>query len=132
MITVTLLFFVSTANVFGAGLGRKNNFADVDGNDICDLAGANFCYTDKDNVCDCAEIVWHCADEDGDGVCDYRGTGYHDADGLCDYCGKSKENCGRNFIDTDGDGVCDHYSSEPRRQSGTGQGKGFHSRHNRS
>ncbi len=54
-------------------------------------------------------------DEDGDGVCDYAGTGQgmghrhgfvdEDGDGVCD-----------NFVDEDGDGVCDY--------AGTGQGMG--------
>ena len=60
-------------------------------------------------------------DADGDGVCDYAGTGcgacgkghgYVDADGdgVCDYAGTECERygMGRGSVDADGDGVCDN------------------------
>ena len=47
-------------------------------------------------------------DADGNGVCDYAGSGvcnYVDADGdgICDYAGNA---CGH--VDADGDGICDY------------------------
>lgn len=64
-------------------------------------------------------------DEDGDGVCDNKGTGYSrghgqgknyrnnfvdaDGDGICDNLGTGfKQNRMHKFVDEDGDGVCDN------------------------
>ena len=49
---------------------------------------------------------WNFVDENGDGVCDYAGTG-------------------RNFVDEDGDGVCDYYGSGMRMGGRAGRGSGF-------
>lgn len=39
-------------------------------------------------------------DADGDGICDYYGSGYGCGNGY---------GCGRGYVDADGDGVCDNY-----------------------
>ena len=70
----------------------------------------------------CAESCSGYVDEDGDGVCDWRGAaasgagsrgacpGYADADGggVCDACGNAVGAC-PGYVDEDGDGVCDRY-----------------------
>lgn len=69
-------------------------------------------------------------DADGDGICDYYGSGYGCGNGYgCGYgrgngygCGYGRGNgygsgygrgngygCGRGYVDADGDGVCDNY-----------------------
>lgn len=63
----------------------------------------------KTRVCDTANCSAQCyVDEDGDGVCDNRGTvcdGRYDVDvdqdGVCD-------NQGQNYVDADNDGICDN------------------------
>ena len=79
-------------------------------------------------------------DEDGDGVCDYFGTGRgfgrgcgqgtgfadEDGDGVCDYFGTGRGNGQRRgqgfgFVDEDGDGVCDYFGTG--RGSGRGRGQ---------
>ena len=62
-------------------------------------------------------------DENGDGVCDNRGTGRgagfvdEDGDGVCDNMGAGR---GAGFVDEDGDGVCDNM--------GAGRGAGRQAR----
>lgn len=61
----------------------------------CDVCGQNF------------------VDEDGDGICDNKGS-----------CQQNGE-CGKNFVDEDGDGVCDNKGSgQCKGNSHCGQGKG--------
>ena len=63
----------------------------------------------KTRVCDTANCSAQCyVDEDGDGVCDNRGTvcdGRYDVDvdqgGVCD-------NQGQNYVDANHDGICDN------------------------
>ena len=47
------------------------------------------------------------ADTDGDGICDYHGTG-----------------CGTCFADSDGDGICDNYGTGLGAQHHSGRGHG--------
>ena len=73
----------------------------------------------------------HFVDQDGDGVCDLRGSGDcagrcgggfvdQDGDGACDHAGKGGCGRGQGFSDQDGDGVCDHAG-----QGRCGHGPGF-------
>ena len=58
-------------------------------------------------------------DEDGDGVCDYYGTGRGSSQG----CGQ-----GAGFVDEDGDGVCDYFGTGRGSGQGCGQGRGQRNR----
>ena len=79
LLTAILALSIGTFSAFAAGPGGDRNFADADGDGICDYAGTVCPYTD----------------ENGDGICDLCGLG-------------QKSGAGRNFMDTDGDGVCDN------------------------
>lgn len=82
-------------------------------------------------------------DENGDGICDWMGTGMmngygygpgpnfvdEDGDGICDYCGTGRmggygpgtNGAGPNFVDENGDGICDYM--------GTGMGTMYRHQH---
>lgn len=79
-------------------------------------------------------------DEDGDGVCDNKGTGYsgrhgqgknyrnnfvdEDGDGICDnFVDEDGDGICDNFVDEDGDGVCDNYVGGKKQGGGRNRGK---------
>lgn len=74
----------------------------------------------KTRVCDTTNCSAQCyVDENGDGVCDNRGTvcdgRYYvgvDQGGVCD-------NQGQNYVDADNDGICDNQGTHC---NGSGQG----------
>lgn len=73
LIAILLAVFVLSTAALAAGHGRGGGIR------ACDGTGSSY------------------ADANGDGVCDYYGTGT---------CGM-----GRAYVDADGDGVCDRYST---------------------
>lgn len=90
------------------------NFADLDGDGICDNCGI---------PCQCSALCTgnggNYVDADGDGICD------HHAAGLGLGCGHGHGNaphggCGRSYVDADGDGICDNYSTAQGRRGGHG------------
>lgn len=68
-------------------------------------------------------------DANGDGVCDWYGTGHScgmgfvdaDGDGVCDYCGNGY-GAGYGYVDANGDGVCDNYGTGSCYGAGCGYG----------
>ena len=90
------------------GDGRNDNFADSDGDGICDpgfrFAGApylmnmGFVDVDGDGIND------HFTYADGDGINDL--TGHHSRHGF-GFIDENNDGINDNFLDADGDGICD-------------------------
>lgn len=104
-LVLVFALLMCAATVFAAGPGHRRNFADTDGDGICDNAVSSCVY----------------ADADGDGICDACGS-YH-------WCGMAGTGSGRNFVDANGDGVCDNYGTVQGKGCGRGcqgrRGNGF-------
>ena len=142
ILAVSMVVSVGAVSAFAAGTGR--NFADADGNGVCDNysveqtvsraagalqkgSGQNFVDADNDGICDNYAVGQATGQETASSL--NRGQNYvdEDNDGVCDNYdpsrttgrgrGVSRNGRGRNFVDADGDGVCDNL--------GTGQGRQY-------
>ena len=103
------------------GYGRGHGYMHEDG----DGMRGRFVDEDGDGVCDLRgtdqghEHGRGFVDEDGDGVCDRFVDA--DGDGVCDLHGTGQgHGPGQGFVDGDGDGVCDHFGANTR------MGQDFH------
>lgn len=102
-------------------------FVDVDGDGVCDNAGAGFIDANDDGVCDNAGNGngGGFVDTNGDGVCDNfgNGGGYGSGNGVGNGgLGMGAGNGG--YLDVDGDGVCDNAGSGAGKGNGYGNGRG--------
>ena len=107
-----LVLGVGVASASAAAYVRGRNFADANGDGVCDrVTRATRCGdADGDGLCDvCGLALAECAspcgstcklfgDADGDGVCDGTGgagvrCGDADGDGLCEVCGAAVGDC---------------------------------------
>ena len=112
ILAVSMVVSVGAVSAFAAGTGR--NFADADGNGVCDN------YSVEQTVSRAAGALQkgsgqNFVDADNDGICDNyavgQATGQETASSL---------NRGQNYVDEDNDGVCDNY--DPSRTTGRGKG----------
>ena len=95
ILTMVLVFSVCSTTVLAARPMHGRNFADADGDGVCDNYGSNGNGCGKHSGCG-KEYV----DADGDGVCDNYGS---NGNGC-----KKRSGCNKEYVDADGDGVCDN------------------------
>lgn len=122
-----------TGNTAALREGRAANFADADGDGVCDRAAAmvraSFVDADGDGICDNAGQGMHAGARGSNGAGFGWGAGFidEDGDGVCDNAANgSGGGFGRGFVDSDGDGVCDNAGvggGAGRQDRG---GSGFH------
>ena len=87
--------------------------------------GQNFADADGDGICDNTVSSLRYIDANGDGVCDNLGT--YQRSGANGNSGNSANSnggsrSGRNYVDADGDGVCDNNGSSCRYVDANGDG----------
>ena len=94
------------------------------------VMGANYADADGNGVCDNIGTYQNFIDEDGDGICDNTGFGigrcknggrcvYANGDGINDNIGSGN---GGYFADEDGDGTCDNASTRQGMQKSLSNG----------
>lgn len=103
-------------------VGTVSAFAASQGNCLGDCT--------KTRACDTTNYSAQCyVDQNGDGVCDNRGTvcngRYYvdmDNDGVCD-------NQGQNYVDADNNGICDNQGTHCQGGNQGHHGNGYRGRH---
>lgn len=110
ILTAAAVWVGAAVSVLAAGLGNGRNYADRDGDGICDNLGTAGRYIDGES----GAASCYTDGESGTASCyiDDNYAGNVGEDGM--------PGTGGNYVDEDGDGVCDNYAG----QSG-GRGNGF-------
>lgn len=113
ILAVSMVASVGAVSAFAAGTGR--NFADADGNVVCDN------YSVEQTVSRAAGALQkgsgqNFVDADNDGICDNYAVGQATGQETGQETASSL-NRGQNYVDEDNDGVCDNL--------GTGQGRQY-------
>ncbi len=94
LIALVLILGIGTVGVFAAEGERRGNYADENGDGICDNRTGGQCPS--------------YADANGDGICDNHPHDQHNCPSGSGICNKREDCGGQNFADEDGDGVCDN------------------------
>ena len=116
ILAVSMVASVGAVSAFAAGTGR--NFADADGNGVCDN------YSVEQTVSRAAGALQkgsgqNFVDADNDGICDNYAVGQATGQETGQETASS-QNRGQNYVDEDNDTVCDNY--DPSRTTGRGMG----------
>ena len=132
IMAIIIALSAGTTSAFASGSGANYNYADSDGENICDTADSKCTSVDtnEDDICtesntyrkSCLkDDIKKFVDADNDGACDNYADNQSGKNGQG--CGIQNK-CGNNFVDADDDGICDNYADN---QSGkNGQGRGVH------
>ena len=133
-LAAVLVLTAMAAPVFAAAPWRGQNFADADGDGICDNRedicpctgdrrdghgyGFRRCRLDDNGgryLCASEKRCPRFTDENSDGICDNRNGSFTDenGDGICD-------NRNGSFTDENGDGICDNRNGSFTDENGDG------------